>query len=203
MTVHRGSGALVGLYGGSFDPVHRAHVEVARRALAQVPCDEIWFVPAARTPFKPDGPSASATDRVEMLELALRNEAAMSVCHVELSAPGRRSVETVQALAEAHPAHRWRWIMGEDSFEDLPRWAEPELFTRLAPPVVQPRPGSATSRASEFRGAPVVWLRGEEIDLSSSVVRDALARGERPDGLHPDVLACIEERALYRQESTR
>lgn len=201
MTAADPSGPLVGIYGGSFDPVHRGHVAIARRALEQVPCDEVWFVPAARSPFKPDGPIAPAADRVALLEAAVGDEPAFRVSEVELDHPGRRSVETVRTLAREHPDHRWRWIMGEDAFDDLPRWASPEAFVALAPPVVQPRPGAHGERPSSFAGAPVTWLEGEQLDVSSTTVRSALAAGRTPEGLDPRVLALIEERGLYRQES--
>lgn len=192
--------AVIGLYGGSFDPVHRGHVEIARRARDQVPCDAVWFVPAARTPFKPTGAHADAEARVDLLERALAGEDRLAVSCVELDHPGRRSVATVRALAAAFPDVTWRWIMGEDSFDDLPRWADPEAFVQLAPPVVQPRPGSAGARPDRFLGMPVTWLEGEPMNISSTAIREALARGERPEELHPRVLERIEARALYREE---
>lgn len=192
---------VIGLFGGSFDPIHRAHVEVARRALEQVPCDEVWFLPADRTPFKPEGPRVSAADRIALIEVALAGESGLSVCTVEVGVPGRRSVETVEALQAAHPGTRWRWIFGEDAFESLPQWADPERFARLAPPIVQPRPGSDAERTTTFADAPVTWLSGEPLDVSSTTIREALMRGERPDGLDPRVADRIEELELYRETS--
>mgnify|MGYP006301719589 FL=1 len=192
MSAAGSAGPVIGVYGGSFDPVHRGHLTIARRALAQVPCDEVWFVPAARSPFKPAGAQAAARDRVDLLEAALADEERMRVCTVELDHPGRRSVDTVRSLREDRPEAHWRWIMGEDAFDDLPHWAEPEIFVALAPPVVQPRPGIVGERPATFAGAPVTWLEGEEIDVSSTAIRERLARGERPDDLHPRVLDLIE-----------
>lgn len=202
MTAAGPRGPVVGIYGGSFDPVHRGHLAVARRARAQVPCDEVWFVPAARSPFKPDGPIASAADRVALLQAALADEPGFRVSEVELDHPGRRSVETVRTLAREHPGHRWRWIMGEDAFDDLPRWASPEDFVALAPPVVQPRPGVRGDRPTTFAGVEVTWLEGEELDVSSTALRDALAAGRPTAGLDPRVLALIEARGLYRRETS-
>lgn len=192
---------VIGLFGGSFDPIHRAHVEVARRARDQVPCDEVWFVPADRTPFKPDGPHVTAADRVDLIEIAIAGEPGLSVSTVELGVPGRRSVETVAVLQAAHPGTRWRWILGEDAFESLPRWADPDRFARMAPPIVQPRPGSNAERVTTFADAPVTWLVGEALDISSTLIREALCRGERPAELDPHVWEHIEERDLYRETS--
>ncbi len=191
---------VVGVYGGSFDPVHRAHVEIARRAREQVPCDEVWFVPAAVAVQKPEGPVASARDRVDMLEAAIAGRPGLAVSDVDLGHPGRRALDTVRELGRRHPDVHWRWIMGQDSFDALDTWYRPGDLARLAPLVVQPRPGAAGTRASEYDGRPVTWLEGPELDVASTSVRAALGRGERPEAIPPAVLGIIERRGLYRQE---
>lgn len=191
---------VVGVYGGSFDPVHRAHVEIACRARDQVPCDEVWFVPAAVAVQKPGGPVASARDRVDMLEAAIAGEPGLAVSDVDLGHPGRRSVETVRELGRRHPGVHWRWIMGQDSFDALGSWYRPGELARLAPFVVQPRPGATGAHPPAYAGEPVVWLEGPEIDVASTDLREALRRGERPEAIPPAVLGIIERRGLYRQE---
>ena len=88
----------VAIFGGSFDPVHDAHLDVARRARDQIPCDEVWFLPAARAVHKPSGAFAPAADRRAMLELALEGESSLMICDLELEhgAP-RRSLDSLSA----------------------------------------------------------------------------------------------------------
>jgi nicotinate-nucleotide adenylyltransferase len=194
---------VVAVFGGSFDPVHLAHVEVARRTLVQLPCDAVWFLPAAQAVHKPQGARAPAVDRRRMLELALGQDTALEICSVELEhGTPRRSLETMQELAADHPGYRWFFLLGEDSFRALDSWYRaPDLF-RIAPPVVAPRPGAGGERPAEWKGIPVRWLSGEELDLDSTRLREALARGDEPDGIDPRVMRYIREHGLYREKQT-
>ncbi len=188
----------MGLLGGSFDPVHEGHLELARRARAQAGCDEVWWIPAAAPRHKPAGPIASAEHRKRMLELALVGEEGMRIEDYELQrAAGQASVDTVRALVARHPGHRFHWLLGEDSFDSLDDWVEPETLLRLAPPVVLPRPGSTGHRPRYWRGVEVQWLEGPPLDLSSTGLRKELAGGRRPRGLPPAVAAYALRHRLY------
>lgn len=191
----------IGVLGGSFDPVHAGHVELARRALAQVPCDEVWFLPAARAVHKPHGAVASVADRVAMLERAIAGLPGLVICDAELEAgAARRSLHTLQELHQRWPEYEWRFLLGEDSFGDLEAWYRPAELLRLAPAVVAPRPGSTGPRPSGYSGQPVRWLQGAPIDLDSTSLRAALAQGEEPAGLDPAVLDYIRAHGLYREQ---
>ena len=116
----------VGVLGGSFDPVHAGHLAVGRRALEQVPLDEVWFVPSASPPHKPEGLSTSPKHRRAMLELALGTEPCMRVCLIEMEDRGPRyTVDTIRALKARHPEIRWWLLLGEDSYRALGSWREP------------------------------------------------------------------------------
>ena len=193
-------GPVVGLFGGSFDPVHRGHLEIARRARDQAGCEEVWFVPAGRAVHKPEGAHAGAEARVEMIERALRGSHGLRVERIEVDA-GRpcRSIETVRALAARWPGTRWRLILGEDSWDALDSWVQPEELLTLAPPVVQARPGARGAGPALAARHPPFWLRGEPVDASSTDIRAALARGEAPEELPPEVLDYVRRHALYRE----
>lgn len=191
----------VSVFGGSFDPVHDGHLSVARRALDQVPCDEVWFLPAARAVHKPGGADAPAGHRRAMLELALGSDPRLGLCALELESPRPlRSLESLQRLAATWPEHHWFFLLGEDSFRALDSWFRPDELFRIAEPVVAPRPGSTGERPDRFRGATVRWLEGEEVDLDSTTIRRALGAGADPPGLHPEVRAYIREHGLYRKQ---
>jgi len=189
------------ILGGSFDPVHEAHIEIARRALRQVPCDEVWFLPAARAVHKPDGAHAGIADRRAMLDLAIEGEKGLAICDLEIGhGVARRSLESMTELAARWPDRRWFFLLGEDSFRALDTWYRPEELLRIAAPVVAPRPGSGGERPAEWRGIAVRWLGGDGIDLDSTAIRRALAAGDRPGGLDPRVLRYIDEHGLYREQ---
>lgn len=191
----------VGVMGGSFDPVHDGHVALARRALEQLPCDEVWFMPAGLAVHKPAGPAAGAVHRRAMLELAIARDRAFRLCTVELeSAAPMRSVESLRQLSATWPDHRWYFLLGEDSFEALGTWYRPDELLALAAPVVAPRPGARAPRVDRYAGVPVRWLEGAPIDLDSTSIREALAAGREPAGLDPLVLGYIREHGLYRKQ---
>jgi nicotinate-nucleotide adenylyltransferase len=188
----------VGVLGGSFDPVHDAHLALALRTLEQTPCTAVWFMPANRAVHKPNGPIASAAHRRAMLELVLADEAAFSLCTLELDhEEPQRSVWSLQHLHETWPDHEWYFILGEDSFRDLDSWYRPDELFRIASPVVAPRPASHGERPREYAGSRVTWLEGGELDLDSTSVRAKLAAGETPSGLDHRVLDYIREHGLY------
>ena len=188
----------VAVLGGSFDPVHDAHLALALRALEQTLCTAVWFMPAHRAVHKPEGASASAFHRRAMLELVLADHATFSLCPLELDhGEPLRSVESLQHLSETWPGHEWYFILGEDSFRDLGSWYRPDELFRIAAPVVAPRPGASGERPRQYGGSPVTWLEGPELDLDSTSIREQLAAGGTPPGLDRRVLEYIREHGLY------
>ena len=191
----------VGVFGGSFDPVHEAHLSLARRSLEQVPCDEVWFMPAARAVHKPLGAGASAAARRAMLELVVADEGAFRLCTLELDhGEPMRSLRSLEQLSATWPDNDWYFILGEDSFRALDSWFRPRDLFRIAAPVVAPRPGSSGEHVVEYEGCPVLWLEGPALDLDSSSMRAKLAAGELPTGLDPGVLEYIRAHDLYTEK---
>jgi len=192
----------VGLLGGSFDPVHEGHLDVARRAIRQFRLAGVWFVIARRPPHKPAGSSADAVHRVAMLELAVASEPGMKVCKVELERGGPRyTIDTVRTLRSRHPDQEFWLLLGEDSFRNLGSWRQPQRLLELAAPIVCPRPGYAGERPARWRGIELRWLEGAPIDLSSTSLRQQIAAGERPAGVPSQVLDYVRRHSLYEGES--
>ena len=197
----------IGLFGGSFDPVHDAHLELARRALQQQRLEEVWFLPAWQPPHKSDRELTPAAHRLAMLELALEGRKGMALCTFEVEQEEvQYTVNTVEALAHTLPEKRFCLLLGEDSLRELPRWREPRRLLEMAPPLVMPRPvdlsrsgafGQGGQRPDEVLGVRIAWLTGAPLDLSSTALREALARGERPSGVDRKVLDDIDAHGLY------
>jgi nicotinate-nucleotide adenylyltransferase len=185
----------LGVFGGTFDPVHVGHLAIAQAALESVPLDRVLFVIARRSPLKERGPVASEADRLRMLELAVAGEPRFAVSKDELDRNGPSyTVDTLELLAGADDLFL---ILGSDAIADLPRWKDPDRIARLATLVVADRPG-APERMGD---APVVQFDAPRLDISSRELRARAARGRSLRYLVPDpVWKHIEARGLYRAE---
>lgn len=207
----------VGLFGGTFDPVHLAHLQLVRHVLNHCRLDRVLLIPALQPPHKQQ-PAASFEDRVAMLEAALAGEERMRCSRVEATLPvPSYTVHTVEALQKAHPASDYFFIIGEDSLADLPHWYRADELLDMVNLIVVRRPSLDTTdiaglmaslaRGYVFDEASGLWrntqgrtiqyLADLEMPVSSSQLRQALARGERSTMLPPAVLTYISEHHLY------
>jgi nicotinate-nucleotide adenylyltransferase len=133
----------LGLFGGSFDPVHYGHLLLAECCREQCRLDEVWFLPAATPPHKQSRVLTPAMQRFEMLELAVGGQEAFKVSRIEVERGGvSYTVDTLDELSRQQPARQLFFLLGADSLDDLPRWREPERICQLAVPVVVSRPGA-------------------------------------------------------------
>lgn len=131
----------LGLFGGTFDPVHYGHLLLAECCREQCRLDAVWFVPADRPPHKPDQPITPAKERIEMLELAIAGNPDFAVCRHEIERGGvSYTVETLEHLHAEDPTRELFFLMGADMLLDMPNWREPSRVCELATPVVVCRP---------------------------------------------------------------
>jgi nicotinate-nucleotide adenylyltransferase len=138
----------IGLYGGSFDPVHQGHLIVAECCREQARLDRVLFLPAAIPPHKQDRPLAEAAHRVEMLRLATGGHPAFAVSTDEIDRGGvSYTVETLARLQAAHPADELLLILGPDALADLPTWREPPTILARAEIIAVAREGIDDIRA--------------------------------------------------------
>lgn len=187
----------LGVFGGTFDPVHVGHLIIAEEALARLRLDRMLFVPAARPAHKRSRTIASAAHRVQMLRLAVRGVPRFEVSTLEVDRGGVSfTVDTLEHLAEG--ARDLYFVMGQDSLEDFPTWRDPERIARLARLAVVPRGGGRLPRIRrELRGR-VSLLEPPRIGISSSEIRSRLKRGLPVRWWMPDaVLRYAIENGLY------
>ena len=181
----------VGVFGGTFDPVHVGHLAIANAALEEIPLDRVLFVPARRSPLKGREPQAGAADRLAMLEAALRDEPRFAASRLELDREGPSF--TVDTLAALRGEGELYLILGSDAIADFARWYEPDRIRSLATILVAARPGAP--------GVPpgVRRLDAPLLDISSRELRARAARGRSLRYLVPEAaLRYIEEHSLYR-----
>ncbi len=187
----------IGVFGGTFDPVHVGHLAIARAALESVPLDRIVFVPAQRSPLKDRDPVASAGDRLAMLERATSGEPAFSVSRIELERDGASyTVDTLESLATEGELFL---ILGSDAAADLARWRRPERIAQLATLLVASRPGVPDPPPADRH----VIFDAPRLDISARELRARASRGRSLRYLVPDaVRRYIDERGLYRAKET-
>jgi nicotinate-nucleotide adenylyltransferase len=134
----------LGIFGGTFDPVHYGHLLLAECCREQCRLDAVWFLPAAVPPHKRDRDLTPAQERIEMIGLAIAGHPAFSICKYETDRGGvNYTVETLTHIHEEDPARELFFLMGEDMLLDLPNWREPRKVCELALPVVVHRAGMA------------------------------------------------------------
>jgi nicotinate-nucleotide adenylyltransferase len=180
------------ILGGTFDPVHNAHLAMARAALERLPAGRVLFIPTGTPPYR-EPPVASAPHRLAMLELALDADPKLAIDGREL-APGASgyTVDTLKALRADFPKEHFFLLMGSDQYSKLASWRRPEEVARLAEIAVFSRPGFPVRG-----GARVIPF--ETTDESASGIRARIARGEDISALVPPAVATyIERHRLYR-----
>ena len=132
MTTEAGPTRL-GIYGGSFDPIHIGHLLLADTCREACSLDEVWFLPCANPPHKPEGTLTPGKLRAEMIELAIAGNPHFDLCRFELERSGSSfTVDTLRQLHETYPASELFFLMGADSLADLPQWREPRVILELA-----------------------------------------------------------------------
>jgi len=201
----------LGLYGGSFDPVHYGHLLLAECCREQCRLDAVWFAPAAVPPHKQDHPLSPASSRTEMLKLAIGGHEAFSVYLGEVDRGGiSYTVETLEKLRTDHPADEWFLPMGADSLADLPNWRKPERICELAIPVVVRRPGSPEPNdtvLAKLMSLERLAIARENrvtmpvVELSASDIRRHVAAGQSIRYRTPRAVEkYIEMHGLYREQ---
>lgn len=184
----------LGVFGGSFDPPHRAHRVVAEAALTQLELDAVLWIPARRPPHKPDRILAEDGDRLAMVELAISGEPCFRVDTRELERDGPSyTVDTLNSLRQEYPDARLFLIIGADNLEGFPDWKQPGRIRELAQLVVYGRSGSPVDPEDD-----VVELDGGLWPDSSTEARERIeAGGDTDDVLDPAVQSYIRSHALY------
>ncbi len=196
----------VGIFGGTFDPIHHGHLAIAEEAREALGLEVVRFVPAAVSPFKPDRAVTDAAHRLAMVEAAIAGNPAFEASRVELDRPGPSyTVETLEAGAAAGDTDAWL-IVSSEALAGFPRWREPDRILELARLAVVPRGGfeplGEAWVGSQFPGREdrFAFLPGPLLPISGSVVRRRAAAGRSVRYLVPEAVAAyIARNRLYAE----
>ena len=209
----------VGIFGGSFDPIHKGHIAIAEGALKAGVADEVWLMVSPENPLKQGRLNASENDRLAMARLSVAelpenigNRIKVSDFEFKLPRPSY-TINTLDRLAESYPQYRFRWIIGGDNLAAIEKWVKPDEIIGRYGLIIYPRPGDEEDELSKI-GETVVILKDpvlqnkceilQNVKLyphSSTSVRDAIQKGatdEARSAVGDKVMDYIEEKNLYR-----
>ena len=197
----------IGLFGGTFDPIHAGHLRVADAARESLRLDSVVFIPAGRPWLKADSDVSQPEHRLAMVELAVECHPNFEVSRVELDRPGPTyTVDTLEQIRrDLAPEDELFLILGMDSLRELPRWSRPVRLFELCTVVGMSRPGyedvalSWLDEVAEGASHRVELVRGPLVSVSGSEIRERLGKGQPVGHWMPEaVSAYILEHGLYR-----
>ena len=204
----------VGIFGGTFDPIHLGHLILAEQCREQCGLDEVWFVPAAVPPHKQGLEISPAKSRCEMLEFAIAGNAQFQLNRVELDRSGPSyTVTTLEQLLADHPSCEFSLLVGADSIRDLPTWKQPQRILELAQVVAVNRgrnlldPTEAARQLVEQVGplaqSRIRFIHMPGVDISATDIRQRVRAGLSIRYLVPrSVEIYIHEHGVYRNAAS-
>jgi nicotinate-nucleotide adenylyltransferase len=176
----------IGLFFGSFNPVHIGHLALANYLLEFVPFREIWFIVSPQNPFKTEEALAPARQRLAMVSQSVSPESRFKVSDVEFDLPRPSyTIDTLEVLSHRHPQSRFSLIMGSDNLTRLDRWKSWNELAGRYPIVVYPRPGHPVLERSELPHPNITVVEAPLLDLSSTLLREGLMAGKNLRFLMP------------------
>jgi nicotinate-nucleotide adenylyltransferase len=187
----------LGLFGGSFNPIHLGHLLIAQAAAEEMDLSHLFFIPAAQSPFKPETQLAPSAERLRLLRLALAGQTHCSVDDQEITRGGvSYSIETVRSYGARYPGAQLVYVIGGDHVPLLPKWRAAAELSTLVEFAVISRPGRRLEPLpAPFRGR---YLRGWPLDVSASQIRERVRAGFSIDLLVPGAVAeAIRNNGLY------
>ena len=193
----------VGLFFGSFDPIHIGHLAIANYMLSFTEMTELWLVVSPHNPFKQRQNMLSEADRLHLVELAIEDHPSFQSCDLEFHMPKPSyTIDTLLLLAERYPHHKFSLIMGSDNLELFHKWKNSEAISANYHRYIYPRPDTPPHHMANIPNATIV--PAPMMDISSSFIRQAIAEGKDvPFFLHEKVYQCIKEKGFYLNSSFR
>jgi nicotinate-nucleotide adenylyltransferase len=200
----------IGVLGGTFDPIHSGHLVITEEARLKLDLSRIIFVPAGQPWLKTDREITPAVHRLEMVKQAIAGKTDFELSTVEVDRPGPSFAVDTVAILQRQLGEKARifFLIGWDSLVELPQWHEPARLVQLCNLVAVTRPGLSRPDLKSLEPTipgitkNVIWLDIPPIDISSSDIRDRVARGLSIHGLVPDnVETYIKGNKLYRKRN--
>lgn len=188
----------IGLFFGSFNPIHIGHLIIANYMANFTALDEVWFVVSPHNPFKEKKSLGNMYDRLEMIHLALEGSEKLHACDIEFNLPQPSyTIDTLIYLKEKYPSKDFTLIMGEDNLVSFRKWKNYDIILRDFKIIVYPRPGFD---GAEFKNHPSVTITDTPMmELSSTFLRESIKNDKSIKFYTPDsVIDFIDKKGLYQ-----
>jgi len=189
----------IGLYFGSFNPVHIGHMAIANFLVEYGGIDQLWFVVSPQNPLKKKENLLNDYDRLEMMHLAVSDEQRFRVSDIEFRLPKPSyTIDTLTYLSEKFPTHHFSIIMGSDNLVNFHRWKNYEAIEQNYGIIVYPRPGFDPSSLQTFRD--IRWVDAPLMEISSTFIREAIREGRNMRHfLPPRVWEYVDKMGFYKK----
>jgi len=185
----------IGLYFGSFNPIHIGHLIIANHILNETQLEKIWFVVSPQNPLKPSKTLLNEYDRLHLAKLATEDDSRIQVSDIEFKLPKPSyTIDTLTFINEKYSLHEFSVIMGSDSYQNLPKWKNYELIIRDYSIYVYRRPGFEIT--SSFQKSPIIQ-NAPLLQISATEIRDSIAKGKSVRYMLPEKVREEIEKGRY------
>lgn len=187
----------IGLFFGSFNPVHIGHLVIANYMAYYTELDEVWFVVSPQNPLKKSSNLANMYDRLEMVNLAIEDSERLKACDIEFSLPKPSyTIDTLIFLQEKYPHFDFVLIMGQDNLQSLEKWKNYEILIRDFSIYVYPRPGYDSGMFADHPS--VLLTKTPQMEISSTFIRRAIKESRNIQYFVPQkVIDFMDSKGLY------
>lgn len=191
----------IGIFSGSFNPIHIGHLALANYIVEYTNVDEVWFLVTPQNPFKEQDSLLDENERLRMVEIALSTYPKMKASRFELGLPRPSyTVNTMRALTETYPEDTFTLIIGADNWENFSKWKDHEEILKSHAIMVYPRLGHRISIPQKSR-TKVEALDSPIVEMSSTFIRESLEEGKSVRAFLPErVYDYIKEKGLYNEK---
>jgi len=189
----------IGLFFGSFNPIHIGHLIISNTIYEYTDINEVWFIVSPLNPFKRNSKSLiHEFDRIDMVEMAIEDQPQFKAKDIEFHLPKPNfTIDTLVYLEEKYPENNFRLIIGEDNLSSFTRWKNYDKILQNYGLIVYPRPDTAPDSLRDHTNVSIV--NAPRIDISASFIRESIKKGKSIKYLVPEkVRAFIEDRKLYQ-----
>ena len=176
----------VGLFFGSFNPIHNGHIQIARSVLERAICNEVWFVVSPQNPFKAGVDMLPEKVRYSLVEKVVESEVGLKACNVELDMPKPSyTIDTLNVLEKLYPQHTFSILMGGDNIAKFDKWKSHEELAARFQLIAYPRPGA---EIPSFIPEKTIIINAPLMEISSTEIRQRVLSGQSISGYVPNAI---------------
>jgi nicotinate-nucleotide adenylyltransferase len=190
----------IGLYFGSFNPIHTGHLIIANYILQHSGLDQVWFVISPQNPLKKSGSLLNEYHRLFLVQASIEEEQSLKASDIEFRLPRPSyTIDTLTYLSEKFPANTFSVIMGSDSFQNISAWKNYQQILNNYNLIIYERPGFAV--VNNYKNSSVTILKAPMLEISSTYIRKAIREGKSIRYLVPEKVRIeIEQNGYYKNE---